>query len=953
MTKLTSWYKVVTPREDLRSGKPLDASEFAVHLDQVRDGTAPEVYQNPRKFFERTYLTKNLLALSTEVIRRLSGEKTETSAVFNMATQFGGGKTHSLTMLYHLASLGSEANKLPGVQRLLTKAGLKSIPKAATAVFVGTEFDPFRGRGGEDGTPLRRTPWGEIAYQLNGEKGLACLTQHEENFVAPGGDVIREFLPKDTPCLILLDELMNYISRAKKKENGSQLYNFLHNLSEIARGMDNVVLAVSIPASELEMNADEQTEYNKLKKLLDRLGKAIVMSSETETSEIIRRRLFEWEETDLWSGDSIITVPNEAKKTCKAYTEWLQKYRKQLPDWFPVDNAQELFEATYPFHPMVLSVFERKWQTLPRFQQTRGVLRLLALWVSKAYSEGYNNNQAEPLISLGSAPLDDTFFRSAILEQLGETRLEGVITSDICGKPDSHAIRLDKETEIEVIKKSRLHKQVATSIFFESNGGQTQNKTTSPEVRMSVSKPDLDIENVTTVLESLVDACYYLSVENSKYKFSMQANLNKILSDRRASVQPAKVEELIRNDIQKVFSKTTGVEVILFPQKSQQIPDRPVITLAILPFNQTIQESDTLNKIETMTKEYGSGARTFKSALIWVIPDNPQSLIDEARKLLALKAIEQEQTELKLDDLQRKQLNESLKKAERDLKEAIWRTYKNVRLLSKDHSFREVDLGLVNSSQSSSMVNLIINRLQQEGDITDAISPNFILRNWSPAFKEWNTKAIRDAFFAAPQFPRLLNQDAIKNMIVRGVTNGNLAYVGKRGEELYEPFIFQKGISVNEIEISEDMYLITQEIAQRYLDSKTKRPEPEIKKEPEPVKENPYNKPDQESKSSGERISDRSATLEKPEEELIIEDNEIEEEITSNDPKTMSWNGNIPSVKWMTFYQKALVSLVKSKGLELNISVKFSPEDGLTQQKIDEFRTALRELGLDDNIRLN
>ena len=36
------WYKVVTPREDLREGKPLDASEFAVHLDQVRDGTRPD-----------------------------------------------------------------------------------------------------------------------------------------------------------------------------------------------------------------------------------------------------------------------------------------------------------------------------------------------------------------------------------------------------------------------------------------------------------------------------------------------------------------------------------------------------------------------------------------------------------------------------------------------------------------------------------------------------------------------------------------------------------------------------------------------------------------------------------------------------------------------------------------------------------------------------------------------
>src|SRR5262245_22581903 len=110
------WYKVVTPREDLRDDRPLDASEFAVHLDQVRDRRAPEVYQNPARFFERTFLTKSLTSLASEVLRRLSGIKTETSAVFNMTTQFGGGKTHSLLLLYHLAGNGMAANEWQGVR---------------------------------------------------------------------------------------------------------------------------------------------------------------------------------------------------------------------------------------------------------------------------------------------------------------------------------------------------------------------------------------------------------------------------------------------------------------------------------------------------------------------------------------------------------------------------------------------------------------------------------------------------------------------------------------------------------------------------------------------------------------------------------------------------------------------------------------------------------------------
>ena len=51
---LKPWYKVITPREDLRDGRPLDASEFAVHLDHVRDGRAPDDYKKPERFFERS-----------------------------------------------------------------------------------------------------------------------------------------------------------------------------------------------------------------------------------------------------------------------------------------------------------------------------------------------------------------------------------------------------------------------------------------------------------------------------------------------------------------------------------------------------------------------------------------------------------------------------------------------------------------------------------------------------------------------------------------------------------------------------------------------------------------------------------------------------------------------------------------------------------------------------------
>lgn len=924
---LKPWYKIVTPREDLRDGRPLDASEFAVHLDQVRDRRAPADYQEPERFFDRTFLTKTLGELAMGVVRRLSGHKVETSAVYNLTTQFGGGKTHALTLLYHLAKGGPAASHWKGVSGILEAAQAKQVPEAATAVFVGTEFDSITGRGGRDGTPLRRTPWGEIAFQLGGKEAFAIVARHEEERTAPSSEVIREFLPKNRPALILMDELMNYVSRNRKSGLGAQLYNFLHNLSEEVRAHDNVVLAVSIPASELEMTAEDQSDYERFKMILDRLGKAVIMSAEHETSEIIRRRLFEW------GG-----LPDEARKTSAQYAEWVLAHRTQVPTWFPVDNAAEAFSATYPFHPMVLSVFERKWQALPRFQQTRGILRLLALWVSRAYQDGFKGAHKDPLISIGTAPLDDPMFRAAIFEQLGESKLEGAVTTDVCGKKDSHAVRLDKEA-VEAIRRTRLHQKVATAIFFESNGGQAKAEASLPEIRLATAEPDLDIGNIETALEELAGTCYFLSSEKSRYRFSLSPNLNKLLADRRASVQKARVEERARAEVQKVFAAGTpdvqkvygsnaSIERVYFPENSGQVPDRALLTLVVLSPDHPMQEKGTLGFVDVATREHGSSSRTFKSALIWAVPENPDALRDDARKLLAWEDIADEQDELRLDEGQKRQLAEQIKKAQRDIKEAVWRTYKNLLLLDKGNAWKPADLGLVNSSQSESMVALILARLDGDGDVEHGISPNFLVRHWPPAFKEWSTKSVRDAFFASPQFPRLPNPGVVKDTIARGVSSGMIGYVGKKADGSYAPFHWNTSLPAQDVEISDDIFLIQSEVAAMYSAS------------PHPV-------------ATGGGVGAGGVTpMPLPLVGEAAPPSGIPTE-SKGGPTTIPrlvWSGDVPHQKWMNFYTKVLSRFSVAAGLRLTLRVELAPPDGISSQKVEETKVALRELGLKDTL---
>jgi hypothetical protein len=929
---LKPWYKVVTPREDLREGKPLDASEFAVHLDQVRDGRAPAVYQDPERFFERTFLTKGLTGVAGEVLRRLSGEKTETSAVFNLTTQFGGGKTHSLTLLYHLANSGPKAKDWEGVPRLLEVAGLKAVPSANVGVFVGTEFDPISGRGGSDGSPVRKTPWGEIAFQIGGEKALSTLAEHEKQGVAPGGDVIRAFLPQGRPVLILMDELMNFVSRSRKSGMAAQLYSFLHNLSEEARGRDNMVLAVSIPASELEMSAEDQSDYERFKKLLDRVGKAVIMSAESETSEIIRRRLFEWDENAVTS-DGRVLLNRDALSSCNDFGDWVKDHRQQVPEQFPFDTARESFAATYPFHPSVLSVFERKWQALPRFQQTRGILRLLALWVSRAYQDGFKGGHRDPLIGLGTAPLDDPQFRAAMFEQLGEHRLEAAVTTDICGKKDSHAVRLDNEA-VEAIRKARLHRKVATTIFFESNGGMSRAEATSPEIRLAVAEPDVDIGHVETVLEALADACYYLTVERNRYHFSFKENLNKRYADRRANIKDDAITDCVRSEIRKVFAAASGIEPVFYPEKSSQVADRPALTLVVLSPEQSMEdEKRTKPFIEGLLREHGTSSRTYKSGLVSVVAQSAGPLSEDARRALAWEEIQKELPSISVDKTQIAQLDDNIKKSRRDLKENVWRSYNTIALLGKNNEVRFIDLGNVHSSAATSIIQFIVNELVHIDEIQSGISPNLLVRNWPPAFQEWSTKAVRDAFYASPLFPRLLNPDAVKETIARGVSNGQLAYIGKTAVGRYHPFNFERTIAASDVEISDEMFIITKEIAEAYRRESAK-PEP-----PQGVIE--------------ELPADAGAakpTIPAVQQDFLDNEDSTARLSTRRQPNAVTWSGEIAAQKWMNFYTKILTKLGVSNGLTLTVKVECKREGGVSPQKVEEIKSALRELGLNDRI---
>jgi hypothetical protein len=160
------WYKIITPRKEVREGRSFNPDEFAIALEQVVSKKAPEDYRDPEKFFSRTCLTRALKEHAGIVLRRVAGKTESTPSVLTLITQFGGGKTHTLTALYHLIRNGKKAGKYPGVMELLQQAGLTAVPEGNVAVFVGNAWDPREGS---------ETPWIDIARQLAGKAGVTAL----------------------------------------------------------------------------------------------------------------------------------------------------------------------------------------------------------------------------------------------------------------------------------------------------------------------------------------------------------------------------------------------------------------------------------------------------------------------------------------------------------------------------------------------------------------------------------------------------------------------------------------------------------------------------------------------------------------------------------------------------------------------------------------------------------
>jgi len=805
------WYKVATLRKEVREGRSFNPDEFAIALEQVVAHTAPEDYSEPAQFFARTFFTRALREHVGMVLRRLSGRTDNTAPVLTLITQFGGGKTHTLAALYHLANAGDNARDYAGVHDLLMEAGVPAVPAARVAVFVGNAWDPQESR---------ETPWIDVARQLAGDEGVRALGP-DALTTPPGTEAIaRVFAAANAPVLLLFDEVLNYLNRHRGKADS--FHAFIQNLTVATTGTTHGACVISLPRSQVEMTEWDEEWQKKITKVVRRVAKDLIANDETEISEVVRRRLFE----DL-GGEKA------RQNVARAYASWCFDRRAQLPpEWTSVDSSaseakaretlERRFASCYPFHPATLSVFQRKWQALPQYQQTRGALAMLAQWVALASQDGFRKARKEPLVTLGSAPLAEPDFRSVVLGQLGEPRLIAAIDADIAGE-QAHARALDVDTSGPL---RDIHRRVATVILFESSGGQTDKVAHLPELRFALTEPDLDTTSIDNAALAVEDRAYFIRrVGSDGFRIGYQPTMRKVVSDRRASLDgETEIVPAMRALVDEEWRRGATLPVELLRDDSVDVPDRPKLSLVVVdPGVEWSGSPAQYEQVLQWTRNRGASPRLYPSALVWCFRRQGRELRDKVELMLAWQRVAREVAEGTLggefDTNDRIDLQAHVKEADEAARDEVWAGYRFVVLADtrEEGGLKLIDLGAGHASSGETLCGRTVTALKSEALLNESVGAGYIERNWPPAFADsgaWPLASLRQSFLNGA-LTRLIDPDAtLRAKVVEFVQRGELGLAsGQRSDGSYERLWFAEWVSPDEVSFEPAVFLLRKEKA--------------------------------------------------------------------------------------------------------------------------------------------
>jgi predicted AAA+ superfamily ATPase len=833
------WREIAVPHADVLSGK-FQQSEFAVDIRAVLQGDAPPIYQDTRTFFERTFITEGMRLLLTQVAERLNGRGGE--PVIQLQTAFGGGKTHTMLAVYHLATRSCPLSELHGVPSLLAQANLLDVPRARVAVLDGNAHAP--GQPWKHGAIEVHTLWGELAWQLGGAEAFDRIQQADQTGTSPGKEVLRELLQSAAPCVVLIDELVSYV----RQFHGDQRFSggtydsnlsFVQALTEAIKVVPDAILLASLPESEVEVGSSMGLgALRALEKIFGRVQAIWKPVAIEESFEIVRRRLFE-------------PIRDEAGRdeVCAAFASLYRQEGARLPSETQQKRYAERMRRSYPIHPEVLDRLYEDWATLDSFQRTRGVLKLMARVIFRLWKDQNRDYMLLP----GGIPLYDGGVRDELITHLG-AGWDPVLDTDIDGER-AEATELD--TRDPRFGPHQAARRVARTLFLGSAPSSVALRPGSTRgvergrVLLGCLQPNASESSsiYSDALNRLGDRLHYLNAsgdrgqDGTRFWFDVRANLRREMEDRKGRFEERKE---VQGKIAEVLGKMTasrglfdGVHVFT---PHGDIPDDSALRLVLLgpAYRYSKQEAQQArDEVLEYVQQHGKHPRFRGNRLLFVAPDASalNRLSDAVRTALAWSSIVQDIGigRLNVDRLQEAQAKKERETADAVVQRAARDCYKWV-LCPTKHGATDRELKVealaMNTSAGSFLEELT--RVCEENELVISLWSPIHLRSllaelyWKPPVRAVKALTVWEDFQKYLYLPRLKDRTVFEKTVLAGTTTKDFfgtAY-GQAGE-LFEGFQF--GVSVAQV----DGTLLLIEPGAARIHEATPAP-PRVEPEPDP-----------------------------------------------------------------------------------------------------------------------
>lgn len=425
--------------------------------------------------------------------------------MIGLQTAFGGGKTHTMLGVFHLArhlGEGGDPRVLSGLSALIASTSAERFPKPKLAVFVGSSKGPDMPIALDGGKPIR-TLWGYLAWRVAGQQGLDLVREAEAAWTNPGSERMVALFRLAGPSVILLDELTMY-ARQLDDARFEAFLSFIQSLTEAAKMVPDALIVGSLPESQAEAGGERgAAALLRLEKVFGRVQSPWLPASGDETYEIIRRRLFQ-----------ALDAEGERSRddTVKAFHDLYRKNPAEFPPEAREPRYLELLRLSYPIHPELFDRLSKDWASLPNFQRTRGVLRFMANVIGVLWSAQVR----DPLITAARVPIGHERVRASALYPL-DPAFAAVVDREVDGDGSLPA-RMEANPSRRIAQ-LRAATRTARSVFLCTAplvGGPNAGLT-GQGLRLAAAEPGDQLAIFGEALRELSERAAYLYEEAGRY----------------------------------------------------------------------------------------------------------------------------------------------------------------------------------------------------------------------------------------------------------------------------------------------------------------------------------------------------------------------------------------------------------------------------------------------------